>query len=253
MASPYRDADDVRERIAKVTQLIEKKNKEFEDTRKAYEATSRTDVNLYKDLLSLKKEVEQNMRTRGELRAVLATMAASEGSAAPPPPASSHRARAEEEVETPHKSSKRSATHRRGERSARRKQRPPQKKAARKVVPPTSKLSAGIKKPHRFKPGTVALREIRKYQKSTEFLIRRLPFQRLTREIAQDFLTDVRFQATAVEALQHAAEAYLVGLFEDTMWCAAHAKRVTIQPKDLYLARRLRPDPRDDVKLMRWG
>uniref|UniRef100_A0A6N2KAY2 Core Histone H2A/H2B/H3 domain-containing protein n=1 Tax=Salix viminalis TaxID=40686 RepID=A0A6N2KAY2_SALVM len=64
--------------------------------------------------------------------------------------------------------------------------------------------------------GTVALREIRKYQKSTELLIRRLPFQRLVREIAQDFKTDLRFQSSAVAALQEAAEAYLVGLFEDT-------------------------------------
>ena len=93
--------------------------------------------------------------------------------------------------------------------------------------------SAGIKKPHRFKPGTVALREIRKYQKSTELLIRKLPFQRLVREIAQEFKTDLRFQSTAVLALQEAAESYLVGLFEDTNLCAIHAKRVTIMPKDM--------------------
>ncbi|PWA72197.1 histone H3/CENP-A [Artemisia annua] len=111
-------------------------------------------------------------------------------------------------------------------------------KAARKSAPATG----GVKKPHRFRPGTVALREIRKYQKSTELLIKKLPFQRLVREIAQDFKTDLRFQSSAVAALQEASEAYLVGLFEDTNLCAIHAKRVTIMPKDMQLARRIRGD-----------
>mmetsp|Transcript_67737 Transcript_67737/g.190945 ORF Transcript_67737/g.190945 Transcript_67737/m.190945 type:complete len:138 (+) Transcript_67737:327-740(+) len=110
-------------------------------------------------------------------------------------------------------------------------------KAARKMSPVPE---AAIKKPRRFRPGTVALREIRKYQKSTELLIRKLPFQRLIREIAQDVQTDLKFQSQAVLALQEAAEAYLVGLFEDTNLCAIHAKRVTIMPKDIQLARRLR-------------
>ncbi|KAL5495631.1 HHT2_1 [Sanghuangporus vaninii] len=109
--------------------------------------------------------------------------------------------------------------------------------AARKTAVATT---GGVKKPHRFRPGTVALREIRRYQKSTELLIRKLPFQRLVREIAQDFKTDLRFQSSAVMALQEASEAYLVSLFEDTNLAAIHAKRVTIQPKDLALARRLR-------------
>ncbi|XP_055988143.1 uncharacterized protein LOC130040153 [Sorex fumeus] len=109
-------------------------------------------------------------------------------------------------------------------------------KAARKSAPATG----GVKKPHRYRPGTVALREIRRYQKSTELLIRKLPFQRLVREIAQDFKTDLRFQSSAVMALQEACEAYLVGLFEDTNLCAIHAKRVTIMPKDIQLARRIR-------------
>jgi histone H3/H4 len=65
-------------------------------------------------------------------------------------------------------------------------------------------------------------------------------FQRLVREIAQDFKTDLRFQSSAVMALQESAEAYLVSLFEDTNLAAIHAKRVTIQPKDIQLARRLR-------------
>ena len=98
----------------------------------------------------------------------------------------------------------------------------------------------GVRKPHRYRPGTVALREIRRYQKATDLLIRKAPFQRLVHEIAKDFKSDLRFQSTAVLALQEAAEAYLVGLFEDTNLCAIHAKRVTIMPKDLQLARRIR-------------
>ncbi len=109
--------------------------------------------------------------------------------------------------------------------------------AAMKGVKPGT---GGVKKPHRYRPGTVALREIRRYQKSTELLIRKLPFQRFVREIAQDFKTDLRFQASAFMALQEAAEAYLVGLFEEVNLCAIHAKRVTIMPKDIQLARRIR-------------
>lgn len=86
----------------------------------------------------------------------------------------------------------------------------------------------------------MALREIRKYQKSTELLIRKLPFARLVREIAQEFKTDLRFEKNALLALQEAAEAYLVGVFEDANLCAIHAKRVTIMPKDIQLARRIR-------------
>ncbi|CAI9098361.1 OLC1v1034993C1 [Oldenlandia corymbosa var. corymbosa] len=110
--------------------------------------------------------------------------------------------------------------------------------AARKYAPTAD---AGVKKPHRFRPGTAALREIRKYQKSTELLTPKLPFQRLVREIAQECsATEVRFQNHAVLALQEAAEAYLVGLFEDANLAAIHAKRVTIMPKDILLARRIR-------------
>jgi histone H3 len=100
----------------------------------------------------------------------------------------------------------------------------PRKQLARKSAPATG----GVKKPHRYRPGTVALREIRRYQKTTELLLRKMPFQRLVREIAQDFKTDLRFQIAAVMALQEACEAYLVGLFEDTNICAIQAKRVTI-------------------------
>jgi histone H3 len=86
----------------------------------------------------------------------------------------------------------------------------------------------------------VALRDIRRYQKSTDLLIRKLPFQRLVREIAAGVSKDLRFQSSAILALQEAAEAYLVGLMEDANMCAMHARRVTIRPKDMQLARRLR-------------
>jgi histone H3 len=116
----------------------------------------------------------------------------------------------------------------------------PRKQLATKAARKSAPAVGGIKKPHRYRPGTVALREIRRYQKSTDLLIRKLPFQRLVREIAQDFKNDLRFQGSAIMALQEAAESYLVGLFEDTNLCAIHAKRVTIMPKDMQLARRIR-------------
>ena len=115
-------------------------------------------------------------------------------------------------------------------------------KAARKSAPP----SAGVKKPHRYRPGTVALREIRRYQKSTDLLIRKAPFQRLVREVAQDFKSDCRFQSSAIGALQESSEAYNIGLFEDTNLCTIHAKRVTIMPKDIQLARRIRGERTDN-------
>mgnify|MGYP006077989561 CR=1 FL=1 len=109
-------------------------------------------------------------------------------------------------------------------------------RAARKSAPETG----GVKKPHRYRPGTVALREVRKYQKSTELLIRKLPFQRLVRELATSFKSDLRFQTTALLALQEASEAMLIQLFEAANLCAIHGKRVTIMPKDLQLAKRIR-------------
>lgn len=108
------------------------------------------------------------------------------------------------------------------------------------VKPASDSVGKSVKKPHRFRPGTVCLREIRKYQKSTELLIRKLPFQRLVREIASDYKSDLRFQQSSILALQEATEAYMVGLFEDTNLCAIHARRVTIMPKDMQLARRIR-------------
>ncbi|XP_062071300.1 histone H3.3C-like [Lepus europaeus] len=112
----------------------------------------------------------------------------------------------------------------------------PRKQLATKATHKSAASTGGVKKPHHYRPGTVALREIRRYQKSTELLICKLPFQPLVREIAQDFKTDLHFQSTAIGALQEAREIYLVGLFEDTNLCAIHAKRVTIMPKDIQLA-----------------
>eukprot|EP00966_Prymnesium_polylepis_P291451 6731776-Prymnesium_polylepis.1 len=115
-------------------------------------------------------------------------------------------------------------------------------KGAGKHGPPTG----GVKKPRRWRPGTVALREIRKYQKNTELLIRKLPFQRFVRELANDVTNMVahpqgyRWQSGAIMALQEAAESYVVHLFEDTQLNSIHAKRVTIMVKDIQLARRIR-------------
>ena len=100
----------------------------------------------------------------------------------------------------------------------------------------------GIKKPTRYRPGTVALRQIRKYQKSTELLIQKIPFQRLVREVVQGLHNNWRIQSTALLALQEASEDYLVQLFEDSLLACLHAKRVTLQVKDMQLARRLRGD-----------
>nr|CAB3494696.1 unnamed protein product [Digitaria exilis] len=118
----------------------------------------------------------------------------------------------------------------------------------RKSAPETR----GVKKPHRYRPGTIALREIRKYQKSTDLLISKQvtlseacqgdcsAFQGTFISLDQMNNSDMRFQSHAVLALQEAEEAYLVGLFEDTNLCAVHAKRVTIMSKDIQLARRIR-------------
>ena len=100
-----------------------------------------------------------------------------------------------------------------------------------------------MKKPHHYRPGTVALREIRRFQKNSELLIRKGPFQRLVREIAttgENKGKDLLFQSTAMHALQEVSEAYMVGMFEDTNLAAMHAKRVTIMPRDMQLARRIR-------------
>ena len=106
-----------------------------------------------------------------------------------------------------------------------------------------SKTSTGaLKRPHKYRPGMKVLMEICRYQKSTELLIRKLPFQRLIREVTQDFKVNLRFQSSAIMALQQVAEAFLVGLFKDTNLCAIHAKQATIIPKDIQLAQCIHGD-----------
>lgn len=95
-------------------------------------------------------------------------------------------------------------------------------------------------KPQRYRPGTVVLRESRRYQRSTELVIRKAPFERLVWSIAISVSSDVRWQNTAILALLEAAEAHLISLFVETNLCALHAKRVTVMAKDLVLARRIR-------------
>jgi histone H3 len=99
--------------------------------------------------------------------------------------------------------------------------------------------AVGAKK-FRWRPGTVALRQIKKFQKSTETLMRKAPFQRLVRELATGHKEGLRWQASAVAALQEATEAYVTGLLSDSNLCALHAKRVTLMARDVALARRLR-------------
>lgn len=98
----------------------------------------------------------------------------------------------------------------------------------------------GKKKRLRFKPGMKALREIRNFQKSTDLLIHKLPFVRLVKEITLNFHHSLQWQSIALEAIQHASEDYIIGLMEDANLSALHAKRVTIMPKDIQLARRIR-------------
>ena len=124
----------------------------------------------------------------------------------------------------------------------------PRKHLSQKILRRDTTSAGGIKKPHRYRPGMVALREIRRYQKSTEYLIKRSPFQKLIREISQEYRVchdgpgtpsiQVRFQSTAIAAVQEAAENFIVGLFEDIN----HAKRVTVMPRDIRLALRIRGD-----------
>ena len=100
--------------------------------------------------------------------------------------------------------------------------------------------SSGMKKSFRWRPGTVALREVRKLQKSTELLVAKAPFSRLVREVAETHKAGLRFQASAVAAIQEATEAFVVSLLSDANLAALHASRVTAMPRDLQLVRRLR-------------
>ncbi|KAL4447997.1 hypothetical protein ABPG75_005216 [Micractinium tetrahymenae] len=115
------------------------------------------------------------------------------------------------------------------------------KTPGKKTRSPLKTKAAAAKKPHRFRPGTVALREIRKYQRSTALLIRKAPFARLAREITNNVAPEpFRWTVEAMMALQEATEDFIVHLLEDCNLCAIHAKRVTIMPKDMQLARRIR-------------
>lgn len=124
------------------------------------------------------------------------------------------------------------------------KRKPTGGKSPRKVLAEVAKAntaaSGGIKKPHRFKPGTVALREIRKMQATTHTLIKKAPLYRLIREIMQDFHSDFRFQASALEAIHQACEAYIIDTFEVANLYAIHSKRVTILKKDFELVKRVK-------------
>ena len=128
----------------------------------------------------------------------------------------------------------------------------PQKHLLHKLIRRNKSTTGGIKKPHRYHPGLLALREIHRYQQSTECLIKRTPFNKLIKEISQEYRVcpegprtpsvQVRFQSTALAALQEAAENLLVGLFEDVNLLAVHGKRVTVMPHDIRLALRIRGD-----------
>jgi len=124
----------------------------------------------------------------------------------------------------------------------RRKSTTPQKTIPKKISPKKKPAASPSKRKYRWAPGTKALREIRQFQRTTELLLRKLPFARLVKEISGEFSKEgtLRWQAEALSALQNSAEAYLVHLFEDANLCAIHAKRVTIMPKDIQLARRIR-------------
>ena len=92
-----------------------------------------------------------------------------------------------------------------------------------------------VRRVYRRPSGAKALLEIKALQKKTNLLLRRAPFYRLVREITNDYKVDVKFQRSALEALQHAAEGYLVRLFERCFRCAIHSKRVTVNHKDIRL------------------
>ncbi|KAH9398944.1 hypothetical protein TYRP_018329 [Tyrophagus putrescentiae] len=113
-------------------------------------------------------------------------------------------------------------------------------KAARKYATPAAPPAKPRRKYHR--PGVIALKEIRRYQNSAMLLMPRLPFQRLVREIASTYKTDIRFQVASLEALHQASEYFLISMLEHANLAAIHAKRVTIMPRDIMLARRIRGD-----------
>ena len=126
----------------------------------------------------------------------------------------------------------------------------PSKSSKSKAVKKSAPAAGGMKdrKKMRWRPGTVALREVKKYQKGVANLLPRAPFQRLVRSIVTDMDHELRFQSAALQALQEASEAYIVGIFEDTNLCAIHANRKTTMKKDMDLARRIRGDRNIDYR-----
>lgn len=115
----------------------------------------------------------------------------------------------------------------------------------KKTLSKKKSITPGIKKGHRFRPGTVAVRDMKRYQKSTELLLRRAPFQRLIREITGNYSVGTRFAASALLALQEATESYMVKMFDHTLALALHAKRVTVFQRDFNLVvKTFRPDLR---------
>ena len=120
-------------------------------------------------------------------------------------------------------------------------------RAQKKVAQKQQEQAGGMKKPHRYRPGTWALMEITQYQKSVEFLIRKLPFQRVVREIVQDMNPNLRFTADAIFTLQEVSEVFLVNLLEDGNLCTILRGRITVLPKDLNLVMKLRECMGDPV------
>lgn len=111
-------------------------------------------------------------------------------------------------------------------------------KAGRKTSEsrPAPTMSAGKKKINRYhKPGVMALKEIYRYQKSTDLLIKKMPFRRVIRELAREINPELRFRSVALQTIQECAENFLVKLCEDSKLVAIHAKRVTMMAKDLLL------------------
>ena len=126
-------------------------------------------------------------------------------------------------------------------------------RAQKKVAQKQQEQAGGVKKPHRYRPGTWALMEIRKYQKSIKFLIRKLPFQRVVCEIAQDMNLNLRFTTDAIFTLQEVSKVFLVNLPEEGSLCTIHWGRITITPRDLNLVMKLRECMGDPVAFAKCG
>lgn len=122
------------------------------------------------------------------------------------------------------------------------------KKTSDEKLPTKKAPASDIKRKRRQRPGSLALREIRKYQKGTDLVIRKLPFQRLIREQADIWFPGCRFSTSSLSALQECTESYLTGLMEDSQLCTVHARRQTLFQKDMVLAKRIRGDMFGDME-----